>query len=155
MLLQDREHILSQIMGPEVDCKFDDVLQSLGKIAQKHAKPVVDSIMRWRRTQNDPVGPEFLHFHNSELPALRTHETHLVLNERKSLASVYIMCRALAAVLQSISRDALGEAIGISLEETTFEQFKKPDLKSLAQSANHRCNAEMFSILLGHLANIR
>ena len=36
-----------------------------------------------------------------------------------------------------------------------FEQFRKPDLKLLAQSANHRCNAELFAKLLGLLANVR
>jgi hypothetical protein len=41
------------------------------------------------------------------------------------------------------------------LEETTFEQFKKPDLKLLAQSANHRLNAELHATMLGHLANVR
>lgn len=42
-------------MGKGVDAKFDETLQSLGKIAQKHAKPVVDSIMRWR---NENVGSD-------------------------------------------------------------------------------------------------
>jgi hypothetical protein len=78
-----------------------------------------------------------------------------MLNERKSLASIYITCRALIAVLQSISKDALGEAMGYSLEETTFEQFRKPDLKLLAQSANHRTNAELYATMLGLLANVR
>ncbi|KAG2352186.1 hypothetical protein BDR07DRAFT_1439054, partial [Suillus spraguei] len=40
-----------------------------------------------------------------------------------------------------------------TLEETTFKQFKRPDLKLLAWSANHRLNAELYAMLLGHLAN--
>jgi len=86
---------------------------------------------------------------------IRTHDVPGLLNERKSLASIYIMCRALIAVLQSTSKDALGESMGYSLEETTFEQFRKPDLKLLSQSANHRINAELYATLLGHLANVR
>lgn len=115
--------------------------------------------MRWRRSQHDSVGSEIIRLHIAQSPgSSRTHRTFDIpglLNERKSLASIYIMCRALIAVLQTISRDALGDAMGYSLEETTFEQFRRPDLKLLAQSANHRTNAELYATLLGHIANIR
>lgn len=65
------------------------------------------------------------------------------------------MCRALIVVMQSLSKDALGEGIGFNLEESTFEQFRRPDLKLLSQSANHRTNAELYATLLGYLANSR
>jgi Cell morphogenesis N-terminal len=55
------------------------------------------------------------------------------------------------AVWSVLSKDALG----FTLEETTFKQFKRPDLKLLAWSANHRLNAELYAMLLGHLANVR
>jgi hypothetical protein len=148
-------------MGPGVDAKFDDLLQSLGKIAQKHTKPVVDSVMRWRRSQNESVPQDIVRLHMAQSPlsnrgaVIRGPDAPLILNERKSLASIYIMCRSLISVLQSIGKDALGEAMGYSLEETTFEQFRKPDLKLLMQSANHRTNAELYATLLGHIANIR
>jgi len=156
---QDQDPLLPDLIGPGVDPKFDEFLQSLGKIAQKYTKPVVDSIMRWRRSQNETVGVDIIRHHASQSPGfqrnLRTYDIPGILNERKSLASIYIMCRALIAILQSISKDALGEVLGYSLEETTFEQFKKPDLKLLAQSANHRTNAELYAKLLGLIANVR
>ena len=156
---QDHDPLLPVFMGPGVDLKFDDVLQSLGKIAQKHAKPVIDSIMRWRRTQNDNVGLDIVRLHTKKSPTTtrngRSYDAPALLNERKSLASIYIMCRALIVVLQSISKDALEESTGFTLEETTFEQFKKPDLKLLTQSANHRTNADLYATLLGHISNIR
>lgn len=144
-------------MGPGVDPQFDDILDSLGKIAQKHTKPVVDSIMRWRRSQTENVGSDVIRTHTqSPSPSrVRIPDVPGLLNERKSLASIYVMCRALIAVLQSISKDALGETMGYSLEETTFEQFRKPDLKLLAQSANHRANADLYATLLGHISNVR
>ncbi|KII91186.1 hypothetical protein PLICRDRAFT_135155 [Plicaturopsis crispa FD-325 SS-3] len=159
----EHDALLPDFMGPDVDPKFDELLQSLGKIAQKHTKPVVESVMRWRKSQNEPVSPEILRAHTAVSPApsmnrgpsARSQDPLSVLSERKSLASIYIMCRVLIAVLQSISKDALGEALGYSLEETTFEQFRKPDLKLLALSANHRINAELYATLLGHIANVR
>ncbi|KAA1476636.1 hypothetical protein DENSPDRAFT_933178 [Dentipellis sp. KUC8613] len=155
----DREPALADFMGPGIDSKFDDILQTLGRIGQKNAKPVVDCIRRWRRTQNEPVSADIMRVHIGQSPVsargVRPQDTPMILNERKSLAAIYIMCRALIAVVQSLSKDALGEAMGYSLEETTFDQFRKPDLKLLTQSANHRTNAELYATLLGHLANTR
>jgi len=159
MFPQEQDPLLSEFMGPSVDVKFDELLDSLGKIAQKNTKPVVESIMRWRRSQNDSLATDFSRQHVAQSSPLqrnlRAHEIYNILCERKSLASIYIMCRALIAILQSISKDALGEPMGYSLEETTFEQFRRPDLKLLAQSANHRTNAELYATLLGLIANVR
>ncbi len=126
-------------MGPGVDLAFDGILNSLGKIAQKHAKPVVDSVMRWRKSQVENVGSDIIRFHMAQSPpgavrTVRTTDVPNLLNERKSLAAIYIMCRALIAVLQSLPKDGLGEALGYSLEKTTFEQFKKPRTLSFCYS---------------------
>ena len=155
----EREPSLPEYMGPGVDIKFDELLNSLGRIGQRHAKPVLESIMRWRRSQNDSGGLEYSRTHTVQSPhtnrGVRFPDATAILNERKSLAAIYIMCRALIAVVQSLSKDALSDQTGFNLEETMFEQFRKPDLKLLAQSANHRCNAELFAKLLGLLANVR
>jgi Cell morphogenesis N-terminal len=71
------------------------------------------------------------------------------------MAAVYIMCRALVVILKSVPNNALGQAMGNILEETTFEPFRRPNLKLLANSANYRANAELLGKLLGHLANLR
>ncbi|KAG5645502.1 hypothetical protein DXG03_005912 [Asterophora parasitica] len=151
--------LLTDLIGPGIDVQFDETLQSLGKIAQRHAKPVLDSIMRWRRSQHENVGSDISRFHASQSPSgirsTRPNDVTALLHERKSLVAIYIMCRALIVVMQSISKDALGDAMGYTLEETTFEQFRKPDLKLLTQSANHRTNADLYSTLLGHIANVR
>ncbi|KAG2116147.1 hypothetical protein DEU56DRAFT_761606 [Suillus clintonianus] len=41
------------------------------------------------------------------------------------------------------------------LEAITFGQFKRPDVKLLTQSANYRLNTELYTTLLGRLANVR
>ena len=146
--------LLTDFMGSGVDEKFDETLRSLGIIAQKHAKQVIDSILRWRRTQIESVSPDLITSHMSNR-MLRPNDIPSLLNERKSLASIYIMCCALISVLQFLSKDGLGDTLGFSLEETTFEQFRKPDRKSLRQSSNHRTNSELYATLLGHLANVR
>jgi hypothetical protein len=147
---------LFDFLGPGIDTKFDDILKTLGGIGQNNAKPVVDSIRRWRQSQNSSLIPQdIFRLQASQSSALRGNRLYDVLGERRSLAAIYIMCRALIVVMQSLSKDALGESIGFNLEETTFEQFRRPDLKLLSQSANHRTNAELYATLLGYLANSR
>ncbi|KAF4581676.1 Cell morphoproteinsis protein PAG1 [Pleurotus pulmonarius] len=145
---------LPAILAVGTDPKFDDTLQSLAKIAQRNCKPVVDSIMRWRKSQQqDPVGTDIISIHARSRN--QSYDISTLLTERKALASIYVMCRALIAVLQAASKEALGDTLGYSLEDTTFEQFRRPDFKLLAQSANHRANAELYATLIGLLANIR
>lgn len=157
----DQEPSLPDFLGPGIDPKFDDILQALGRIGQKNAKPVIDSIRRWRQSQSSsPIPPDIIRLQLSQSPAPssrsnRSYDASSILGERKSLAAIYVMCRALIVVMQSLSKDALGEGIGFNLEESTFEQFRRPDLKLLSQSANHRTNAELYATLLGYLANSR
>ncbi|KAJ3788761.1 cell morphogenesis N-terminal-domain-containing protein [Lentinula aff. detonsa] len=156
----EQDPLLPEFMGPAVDTKLDETLLSLGQIAQKHTKAVIDSIMRWRRSQLENVGSEVIRYHMSHSPTgtarvIRTHDVPALLNERKNLAAIYIMCRALIAVVKTLSKDAIGENMGYTLEKLTFDQFKKPELKLLMQSTNHRTNAELSATLLGYLANIR
>ena len=139
---------MANLAGPGVDPTFDEVLTSLSIIAQKNAKPVIDSIMRWRRTQNDLQTPhDILLLHE---PSRFRH----FLSERKSMASIYIMCRALVAVLSNIGKDSLGDAFGYTVEETFFDQFRRPDTKHQS-SVNHQDNIELYAALLGHLAKVR
>lgn len=69
--------------------------------------------------------------------------------------AIYIACRALIVVFSSITKDQLGPGLGNSLEEIIFEQFRRPDLKVVSQSINHRANADIAAQLLGHLSNVR
>jgi hypothetical protein len=41
------------MFGPDVDPTFESILDSLARIAQKQPKPVVDCIMRWRKSEAD------------------------------------------------------------------------------------------------------
>ncbi|KAL4073646.1 cell morphogenesis N-terminal-domain-containing protein [Scleroderma citrinum] len=136
----DKDPLLTDYFGPSLDPQFDDLLRSLGKIAQRHAKNVVDAIMRWRRGIGDVSGA------NNASPSQPRRA------ERKSLASVYIMCRALVSVLSSVSPQALSDTLGYSLEETIFEQFKSPTANA---NSNYRSCAELYAVVLGCLARIR
>jgi hypothetical protein len=51
----DDEPFLPDFLGPGIDKSFDGLLDSLGRIAQRHTNAVIDCITRWRKTQNEPV----------------------------------------------------------------------------------------------------
>lgn len=140
-------------MGPGVDAKFDAVLNSLGKFAQKHAKPVIDSVMRWRKTQIDSNAYDTPRLHSGHPRTPRMYDPFVT--DRRSLASVYVMCRALVAIVQQLPKDALPDMVGSRLEELAFNQFKQPDIRALTQSGNYRANSELFATLLGNLAAVR
>ena len=154
----ERDPSLIDFFGPQVDTKFDDLLVSLGQIAMKTTKPVVDSIMRWRRSQQESVSGNLVMVHSSSSSYARStgpKEIVNILNERKSLASIYIMCRALITVVQTVTKDAFGDSLAFNLEETTFDQFKRPNLKVLTSSHNHTINADLYATLLGRLSKHR
>lgn len=111
--------------------------------------------MRWRKDQLESIGRELQRVYTGFSKATRIQGSAGVLTERKSMASIYIMCRALIAATQSISKDSLPEAVGNSLEELTFEQFRRPDVKMLTQSVNHRTMGDLYAKLLGNLAEVR
>ncbi|KAF8431195.1 hypothetical protein L210DRAFT_3651250 [Boletus edulis BED1] len=68
--------ILTDFFGPSLDPQFDELLQSLGKIAQERTKNVIDAIMRLRRGIRDS-------------PANRSGHPRMA--ERESLAAIYVM----------------------------------------------------------------
>lgn len=58
-MLQDVEILLPDALGPGVDAEFDTILDSLGRVALKQAKLVIEAITRWRRSQtSEPNLPD-------------------------------------------------------------------------------------------------
>ncbi|KAH0834843.1 cell morphogenesis N-terminal-domain-containing protein [Lanmaoa asiatica] len=133
---QDSDPILTDFFGPTLDPQFDELLQSLGKIAQKRAKNVIDTIMRWRRGICDSPANQF---------------GHPRMSGRGFLAAIYVMYRALVAVLSMLPANALSDTMGYSLEETIFEQFRRP---LLTMSPNHKLCAELYAGVLCCLAGL-
>lgn len=74
------------------------------------------------------------------------------MSERGSLAAIYVMCRALVAVLSMLPANALSDTMGYSLEETIFEQFRRP---LVSMNPNYKLCAELYAGVLGCLANLR
>ena len=47
---------IDQICGPGVDAAFDQLIVALGHIARQKPKPLIDSMMLWRKSKSDAAG---------------------------------------------------------------------------------------------------
>lgn len=51
----DEEPYLPSALGNGVNATFDGLLESLGRIAQRHTNAVIDCVRRWKDSQEDPL----------------------------------------------------------------------------------------------------
>jgi len=115
-------------LGHGVDPAFDATFVSLAEVSRRKSSQVVNFVMRWKsrqgETNDDYAIQRALVTSGNSLNARRVAA---VLSERKSLALVYILCRALISIVQVVTREALGEELGARLEEIIFNSIKNAD----------------------------
>ncbi|KAG7661544.1 TAO3 [[Candida] subhashii] len=75
--------------------------------------------------------------------------------DRKSLASIYILCRVLIEVVKQTSFEVMGEDLGDKLEEIVYTQLKTTDPVSTSQSLVRAANWSLFAELLGFMSERR
>ncbi|KAK6200429.1 transcriptional activator leucine zipper [Scheffersomyces amazonensis] len=75
--------------------------------------------------------------------------------ERKSLASIYILCRVLIEVVKQTSYEIMGEDLEDKLEEIVYTQLKTTDPISTSQSLVRAANWNLFAELLGFMSEKR
>ena len=51
----DDEPYLPTLLGPGVNPTFDGLLESLGRIAQRHTHAVINCVLEWRASSNESV----------------------------------------------------------------------------------------------------
>ena len=73
---------MEDICGPGVDSAFDQLLWTLGNIARQKPKPLIDTIMYWRKTKGEQAQEA-----KSELNKVSTYsgEEHLITHTYRSL----------------------------------------------------------------------
>lgn len=53
MKLGELEAPVEEVCGPGVDSTFDQLISALGHIARQKPKPLIDTIMFWRKSKGD------------------------------------------------------------------------------------------------------
>lgn len=164
----DREPDIETICGPGVDPAFDKLIGSLGYIARHKPKPVIDSLMIWRKSKSDAAAfsrhetgvqqaRHVLPRRNTEPNGLMdgspgAREGSLVADRRTTVA-IYILCRVLIEVIGQTTLDRVTEDMS-KLEGIIFNQLKSADPDVLASSPLRLANWTLFGQLLGVMSSI-
>lgn len=88
--------------------------------------------MRWRKDQSQAIDTSrSLGSNTSEMSGYR--HTAEILTERKYLSSIYVLCRVLTAVVESATRETLGDDVGSTLEDIIYNSLKNADPSVLTE----------------------
>ncbi|KAI5787397.1 cell morphogenesis N-terminal-domain-containing protein [Pyronema domesticum] len=160
----DKEPDIESICGPGVDPAFDKLIGSLGYIARHKPKPVIDSLMIWRKSKSDAAAMSRQEpgTQRHMLPRRNTEpnggmdatikESTLVADRRTTVA-IYILCRVLIEVIGQTTLDRVTEDMA-KLEGIIFNQLKTADPEVLAGSPLRMANWTLFGQLLGVMSSI-
>ncbi|OTA96093.1 hypothetical protein M434DRAFT_28180 [Hypoxylon sp. CO27-5] len=180
----DPEPPIEQICGPGADPAFDRFIVALGHIASQKPRPLIDSIMLWRKHKSEAANEarNLLQQMKSNLPAAalvrRNTEPLQVLTgnsgdtassvphalaekqnaaahaERRSIVSIYILCRVLLEVISQSSLSSITPEMEDKLEAIIFGQLKIADIEQLYVSPLKLANWNLFAQLLGAMSVI-
>ncbi|OBT43502.1 hypothetical protein VE00_06762 [Pseudogymnoascus sp. WSF 3629] len=175
---------IERICGQSADPNFDQLISALGHIAAQKPKPLIDTLMLWRKKKSDAASAarnELQQYRNVTgavgggisrrntepgnpgQPADTTAQPNLSLAtmqnsvaqaERRSTVSIYILCRVLTEVIGQSTLARITPEMEEKLEGIIFSQLKIADTESLASSPLKLANWHLFSQLLGVMSNI-
>ncbi|PWZ02702.1 hypothetical protein BCV70DRAFT_154018 [Testicularia cyperi] len=147
---------------------YASLCDSLAHISRKSASAVVRSLFRWKSISvSNDVDADVVRRHlataqSVQTPNAGTREVASYLNRRKELISMYLVARPLTEIVKALSRDSLGEAQAVDLEEQSFAMLlsctrEKDRDRILPKPVHHlrECCFESVSELIGEISRIR
>ncbi|XXG98488.1 hypothetical protein Hte_004812 [Hypoxylon texense] len=180
----DPEPPIEQICGPGADPAFDRFIVALGHIASQKPRPLIDSIMLWRKHKSEAANEarNLLQQLRSNAPtaalvrrnteplqlltgnqadaasgvphSLAEKQNAAAHAERRSIVSIYILCRVLLEVITQSSLSSITPEMEDKLEAIIFGQLKIADVEQLYVSPLKLANWNLFAQLLGAMSEI-
>ncbi|KAI1113467.1 cell morphogenesis N-terminal-domain-containing protein [Nemania sp. NC0429] len=180
----DPEPRVEEICGPGADPSFDQFIVALGHIARPRPKALIDSIMLWRKYKSEAAGdarnqlqqlksnqptpslirrntepvqvsaPGLSDTGTSSSGSLAEKQEYVTHAERRSIVSIYILCRVLLEVISRSSLSSITPEMEEKLEGIIFGQLKIADVEQLEASPLKMANWNLFTQLLGAMSNI-
>lgn len=173
---------IEQICGPGVDPAFDQSISALGHIASPKPKALIDSMMLWRKSKSDAAnearvaskaqtpsaaGPMLQRRNTEPVPpngigdslhpngqSMASKQEYVAQAERRSLVSIYILCRVLLEVISQSTLASITPEMEEKLEGIIFSQLKIADTEQLMFSPLKLANWNLFAQLLGVMSDI-
>lgn len=153
---------LDLTLGPRADPSLDALLDSLAHICRKNAKPVTDSLFRWRGTlleEKVDMGEVRGALAGSQAGlSLGVKDIVTVLTRRKTLATAFMLARALSHIASQFVPSADGRTGGLNeiyteeLQMGAFELMKDCLRESTTSSRMQTEALEATTKLLGVLS---
>jgi hypothetical protein len=165
-----------------MDPSFDQLIVALGHIASQKPKPLIDSMMLWRKSKSDaaneargqlqqsrtnlpgggplqrrntePLQPSLLPDGLPTGQSLAAKQEYVAQAERRSTVSIYILCRVLLEVISQSSLPCITPEMEDKLEGIIFGQLKIADTEQLLGSPLKLANWNLFAQLLGVMSDI-
>ncbi|KAL7273120.1 Cell morphogenesis protein PAG1 [Rhizina undulata] len=172
----DTEPHIERICGAGVDPSFDKLIGSLGYIARHKPKPVIDSVMFWRKSKSEAAAisrqemtqqtralpTQMVPRRNTEPPGAGESTTSVnygprensLVADRRSTISIYILCRVLIEIIGQTTLDCVTEDMADKLEDIIFNQLRSADPDILASSPLRMANWTLFGQLLGVMSSV-
>lgn len=174
---------VEQICGPGADPAFDQFIVALGHIAAQKPKPLIDLIMLWRKHKSESASEARgqLQQTRGNLPggalmrrnteptgivlapengatngqaSLTSKQEYVAQAERRSIVSIYILCRVLLEVISQSTLACITPEMEDKLEGIIFGQLKIADVELLFHSPLKLANWNLFAQLLGVMSDI-
>ncbi|KAF4542262.1 Cell morphogenesis protein [Lasiodiplodia theobromae] len=178
--VQGAEPRVESICGPGVDPAFDQLISALGHIAREKPKPLIDTLMFWRKAKSEKASDkkkEFDQMRGAVMPPgdltqrrpgdpqaytnlhAPTHATlalqrEVLEAERKSTVSIYLLCRVLMEIIGQSSLAHVTEEMAERLEDIIYSQLKQADPETLDESPLRNANWSIFGRLLGVMSDM-
>ncbi|KAE8356011.1 cell morphogenesis N-terminal-domain-containing protein [Aspergillus coremiiformis] len=175
MKLGESDVPVEMVCGPGADPSFDQLIAALGHIARQKPKPLIDTIMFWRKAKGDAaIMAKQMSTQSKENGLLIRRNTEpsqvavetasqtehasnpifsrnddVVLAERRATVSVYLVCRVLIEIFNQSSLASITVDMAERLEEIVFGQLKTVDPDQVAASLLRIANWRIYSQLLG------
>ncbi|SZE99406.1 unnamed protein product [Blumeria hordei] len=167
---------IDQICGPGLDTKFDQLISALSHVASRKPKPLIDSLMLWRKNKSDAANEarsllqqsrqiprrntEPTQYASEEnmltnsLPTVSARQEFVAQAERRSSASIYILCRVLISLIGDSNLEQITPEMEEKLESIIFGQIKAAEPDQLMNSPLRLSNWLLFSQLMGVMGEI-
>lgn len=158
---------VESICGSGVDPAFDQLISALGHIARQKPKPLIDTLMLWRKGKSEAANSARHELNQartlmsstslssqSSQDALFSLQQAVVQAERKSTVSIYLLCRVLMEIFaQSTLADVTLE-MADRLEDIIYKQLSAADPEYLEESPLRQSNWVIFGQLLGAMSDL-
>ena len=140
-----------------VDPPFDDLVTSLGHCGKRHARRLVELLNMWCKSQCEGIGASEVraHLNRSLGMQMRVEDAAAILTGRKSSAAKYISNRATLTLIKLTPRDALGDELGMAIEQNVFNAYRSEKLEESMQVPHHKAVLQLQAEVLGVLSATR